>query len=83
MVMLTATLSHGTITAQAPRLPLLTSTLLILLFGKYCEYSNDRSELHISNSQTFLPRSSNSGREQKSNSQTSLVGTLFFKTACS
>jgi len=56
--------------------PMLTSALLILLLGKYCEYSNERSGLHTSSSQTFLPRSSSSGREQKSNSMMSELGTL-------
>jgi hypothetical protein len=55
---------------------MLTSALLILLFGKYCEYSKERSGLHTSSSQTFLPRSSSSGREQKSNSTISELGTL-------
>lgn len=56
----------------------LTSTLLILLFGKYCAYSNERSGLQTSSSQTFFPLSSNKGREQKSSSITSEVGTVDF-----
>lgn len=53
----------------------LTSALLILLLGKYWEYSKDRSGLHINSSQTFLPRSSSSGLEQKSSSMISELGT--------
>lgn len=56
--------------------PALTSALLILLLGKYCEYSNDRSGLHSRSSQTFLPRSSSNGREQKSSSMMSELGTV-------
>ena len=54
----------------------LTSALLILLFGKYSEYSKLRSGSQMSSSQTFLPRSSSSGREQKSISHTDERGTV-------
>ncbi len=54
----------------------LTSALLILLLGKYWENWNVRPASVISSSHTFLPRSSNKGREQKSSSHSSTVGTL-------
>mmetsp|Transcript_10757 Transcript_10757/g.18443 ORF Transcript_10757/g.18443 Transcript_10757/m.18443 type:complete len:251 (-) Transcript_10757:55-807(-) len=47
-------------------------TLLILLFGKYSEYSKVLSGSQMSNSQTFFLRSSKIGREQKSSSHTAL-----------
>ena len=52
-----------------------TSPLLILLLGKYLEYSKERSGEQIMSSQIFLPLSSNIGLEQKSSSQTAALGT--------
>jgi hypothetical protein len=60
---------------------MLTSALLILLFGKYCEYSKLRSGLHTRSSQTFLPRSSSNGLEQKSSSMISELGKLLTAAA--
>lgn len=40
-------------------------TELILLFGKYSEYSHFRSGSHTKSSQTFLPRSSRIGLKLK------------------
>jgi hypothetical protein len=52
-----------------------SSALLMRLLGRYCEYSKVRSGSVMRSSQTFLPRSSSRGREQKSSSQTGEVGT--------
>lgn len=53
-----------------------TCVLFILLLGKYCVYSKVRSGSQMMSSQSFLPRSSRMGREQKSNSHTSALGTV-------
>lgn len=51
-----------------------TWVLLILLLGKYNEYSHVLAGSQISNSHFFFPLSSNRGRDEKSNSQVSAVG---------
>jgi hypothetical protein len=50
--------------------------LLIWLLEKNRENSNCRSSSHMSNSHFFLPRSSITGREEKSNCHTLARGTL-------
>jgi len=52
----------------------LSSPLLILLLGKYCANSNVRSGSQMMSSQIFFPRSSRSGREQKSSSHSVALG---------
>lgn len=53
-----------------------TCVLLIWLLEKNRENSNCRSSSHMSNSHFFLPRSSSTGREEKSNCHTLARGTL-------
>jgi hypothetical protein len=51
-----------------------TCALLILLLGNQREYTQRRPGLQMSSSQRFLPRLSRMGREEKSSSQSSEVG---------
>ena len=49
--------------------------LLILLLGNHREYTQLLSGLHMRSSQRFLPRLSRIGRDEKSSSQSSDLGT--------
>ncbi len=63
------------------RLVAVTCVLLILLLGKYRENSKLRVSSQMSSSQTFLPRSSKMGREQKSSCHVLAVGALLAPAA--